>query len=234
MGGRRPACRGTPHHGLCVLHGCVVGAAGLRDGVAARRSDAPSARHPHRNLPAGGDERCGAGGDLAHPAFADPRWCAQHDYRLGWARAGRVFRQARTGAGLADRDGHVEDGALRHDDLPAGLSGVNRELYEAAAMDGANAFERLCHVTIPSIRHAFVIVGVLGFIRGFRVFTEVYATTGGGPGGSTEVIMTHVYKIGFVEFDYGYAAAVSFLVFAFTALGTVAFLGWDRRYARGR
>ena len=55
----------------------------------------------------------------------------------------------------------------------AGLSGVNRELYEAAALDGANAFERLWYVTIPSIRHAFVLVGVLGFIRGFRVFTEV-------------------------------------------------------------
>lgn len=116
----------------------------------------------------------------------------------------------------------------------AALSGVNRDLYEAAALDGATAFERLWHVTIPSIRHAFVIVGLLGFIRGFRVFTEVYATTGGGPAGSTEVIMTHVYKIGFVEFDYGYAAAVSFLVFAFTALGTVAYLGWDRRRARGR
>jgi multiple sugar transport system permease protein len=116
----------------------------------------------------------------------------------------------------------------------AALSGVNRDLYEAAALDGASAFERLWHVTIPSIRHAFVIVGLLGFIRGFRVFTEVYATTGGGPAGSTEVIMTHVYKIGFVEFDYGYAAAVSFLVFAFTAIGTVAYLVWDRRPARGR
>jgi multiple sugar transport system permease protein len=116
----------------------------------------------------------------------------------------------------------------------AGLAGVNRELHEAAAIDGANWFDRLWYVTIPSMRHAFVIVGVLGFIRGFRVFTEVYATTGGGPAGATEVIMTHVYKIGFVEFDYGYAAAVSFLVFGFTAISTTLYLTWDRRQRRGR
>jgi multiple sugar transport system permease protein len=116
----------------------------------------------------------------------------------------------------------------------AGLSGVNRELYEASALDGANWFQRLWYVTLPSLRYAFVIVGVLGFIRGFRVFTEVYATTGGGPAGATEVIMTHVYKTGFVEFDYGYAAAVSFLVFAFTAVATAVFLTLDRRGRRGR
>jgi multiple sugar transport system permease protein len=116
----------------------------------------------------------------------------------------------------------------------AGLSGVNRELHEAAAIDGANGLKRLWYVTIPSMRHAFVIVGVLGFIRGFRVFTEVYATTGGGPAGATEVIMTHVYKIGFVQFDYGYAAAVSFLVFAFTAIATTLFLMSQRQRGRGR
>ena len=116
----------------------------------------------------------------------------------------------------------------------AGLSGVNQELYEAAEIDGASWFRRLWHVTIPSIRHAFVIVGVLGFIRGFRVFTEVYATTGGGPAGATEVIMTHVYKIGFVEFDYGYAAAVSFMVFAFTAIATGLYLTWNGRRGNAR
>jgi len=92
----------------------------------------------------------------------------------------------------------------------------------------------LDRVTLPGLAPAITVICTLGFIRGFRVFTEVYATTGGGPAGSTEVIMTHVYKIGFVEFDYGYAAAVSFLVFAFTAISTVAYLGWDRRRARGR
>ncbi|MGR5402049.1 carbohydrate ABC transporter permease, partial [Vibrio harveyi] len=56
----------------------------------------------------------------------------------------------------------------------AGLTGVNRELYDAAAVDGARWHHRLWYVTLPAIRHTFVIVGVLGFIRGVRVFTEVY------------------------------------------------------------
>jgi multiple sugar transport system permease protein len=116
----------------------------------------------------------------------------------------------------------------------AGLSGISRELHEAASIDGATWFQRLWHITIASMRHTFVIVGVLGFIRGFRVFTEVYATTGGGPAGATEVIMTHVYKIGFVEFDYGYSAAVSFLMFAFTAIATTIYLTWERRRKHAR
>lgn len=111
----------------------------------------------------------------------------------------------------------------------AGLAGVNRELYDAAAVDGANAWERFVHVTLPGLAPSITVILTLGFIRGFRVFTEVYATTGGGPAGSTEVVMTHIYKQGFVELDYGYAAAASCLLFAFTALTTVAYLAWRRR-----
>jgi multiple sugar transport system permease protein len=114
----------------------------------------------------------------------------------------------------------------------AGLSGVNTELYEAASIDGAGWFHRLRYVTLPAMRHTFVIVAVLGFIRGVRVFTEVYSSTGGGPGGSTEVVMTYVYKTGFVQFDYGYAAAVSCLLFLFTALTTIGYMGMRKRSKR--
>lgn len=106
----------------------------------------------------------------------------------------------------------------------AGLTGVNRELCDAAAVDGARWHQRLWYVTLPAMRHTLVIVGVLGFIRGVRVFTEVYSSTGGGPGGATEVVMTYVYKAGFVQFDYGYASAVSCLLFLFTAVTTVTYL----------
>jgi multiple sugar transport system permease protein len=111
----------------------------------------------------------------------------------------------------------------------AGLAGVNRELYDAAAVDGANAWHRFVHVTLPGLAPAITVVLALGFIRGFRVFTEVYATTGGGPAGSTEVVMTHIYKQGFQELDYGYAAAASTVLFIFTACTTAAFLVWRRR-----
>jgi multiple sugar transport system permease protein len=114
----------------------------------------------------------------------------------------------------------------------AGLTGVNRELHDAAAVDGARWHHRLWYVTLPAMRHTVVIVGVLGFIRGVRVFTEVYSSTGGGPGGATEVVMTYVYKAGFVQFDYGYASAVSCLLFLFTAVTTVTYLTLRQRSNR--
>jgi multiple sugar transport system permease protein len=114
----------------------------------------------------------------------------------------------------------------------AGLAGINRELYDAAAVDGANPWHKLRYVTIPNMIPAISVVLMLSFIRGFRVFAEVYATTGGGPAGATEMIMTHIYKIGFDQLDYGYASAVSFLLFAFTVLMTMLHLKIKNRIAK--
>ncbi|MBB4123716.1 carbohydrate ABC transporter permease [Martelella radicis] len=114
----------------------------------------------------------------------------------------------------------------------AGLAGINRDLYDAAHVDGASPWQRLRYVTLPGMIPAISVVLMLSFIRGFRVFTEVYATTGGGPAGSTEMIMTHIYKIGFEQFDYGYASAVSFLLFLFTVLLTMVHLGIKNRISR--
>ncbi|MCO6179496.1 carbohydrate ABC transporter permease [Ciceribacter sp. RN22] len=103
----------------------------------------------------------------------------------------------------------------------AGLVGINRELYDAANVDGASRLRSLWHVTLPGIIPSISVVVMLSFIRGIRVFAEVYATTGGGPAGSTETIMTHVYKVGFEDLDYGYASAVSLLLLLFTVLLTL-------------
>lgn len=106
----------------------------------------------------------------------------------------------------------------------AGLAGINGELYEAASVDGASAWRKLLHVTLPGCIPAISVVVVLTLIRGFRVFAEVYATTGGGPAGSTETIMTYIYEQGFNQFDYGYAAAISLMLLLFTVLLTVLHL----------
>ena len=79
---------------------------------------------------------------------------------------------------------------------------------------------------------ALSVVLMLSFIRGFRVFAEVYATTGGGPSNATEMVMTHIYKLGFEQFDYGYASAVSFLLFTFTVFLTICHLTLKKRIAR--
>lgn len=114
----------------------------------------------------------------------------------------------------------------------AGLVGINRELYDAASIDGANPWHKLRYVTLPGMIPAISVVLMLSFIRGLRVFAEVYATTGGGPAGATEMIMTHIYKIGFEQLDYGYAAAVSLALFAFTVLLTVVHLKVRDRIAK--
>ncbi|MEX3102564.1 MULTISPECIES: carbohydrate ABC transporter permease [unclassified Streptomyces] len=103
----------------------------------------------------------------------------------------------------------------------AGLAGVDRSLYEAAAMDGVSLWQRLRHITIPAIRPAIGIVLTLAAIRGLRVFTEVYVLTGGGPAGSTEVWMTRAYTLGFTRNDIGGASAASVVLLCVTLLLTV-------------
>lgn len=103
----------------------------------------------------------------------------------------------------------------------AGLAGVDRSLYEAAAMDGVSLWQRLRYVTLPAIRPALMIVLTLATIRGLRVFTEVYVLTGGGPAGSTEVWMTRAYTLGFTRNDIGGASAASVVLLCVTLLLTV-------------
>jgi len=105
--------------------------------------------------------------------------------------------------------------------IMAGLAGVDRSLYEAAAMDGVSLWQRLRYVTLPAIRPALGIVLTLAAIRGLRVFTEVYVLTGGGPAGSTEVWMTRAYTLGFTRNDIGGASAASVVLLCVTLLLTV-------------
>jgi multiple sugar transport system permease protein len=115
----------------------------------------------------------------------------------------------------------------------AGLAGVDRSLYEAAAADGAGPLRRLWHVAFPAMRPVFGIVVTLAAIRGLRVFTEIYLLTNGGPNGSTEVVMTLVYKLGLERDELGIASAGSMLLLVATIVLTLlAQLLRRRREAR--
>ena len=103
----------------------------------------------------------------------------------------------------------------------AGLAGVDRSLYEAAAADGAGPLRRLWHVAFPAMRPVFGIVITLAAIRGLRVFTEIFLLTNGGPDGSTEVIMTLVYKLGLERNELGIASAGSMLLLVATVVLTL-------------
>lgn len=103
----------------------------------------------------------------------------------------------------------------------AGLVGIDRALYEAAAVDGITTRQRLRYIVLPALRPAISVVLTLAAIRALRVFTEVYVLTGGGPAGSTEVWMTRTFSLGFDANNLGVASAASVLLLIATLVLTV-------------
>lgn len=98
--------------------------------------------------------------------------------------------------------------------LLAGLMAIPRELYEAAAVDGAGRVSRFLHVTLPGLRTIILIALALDMVWEFRRFALVMTMTGGGPGTLTEVLSTLVYKSYFQFFTFEYASAIAILMSA--------------------
>jgi multiple sugar transport system permease protein len=96
--------------------------------------------------------------------------------------------------------------------LLAGLSSVNPELYEAAALDGAGWWQSLRDVSLPGIARVIAVVILFRALDAFKVFDLVYMFTQGAPGTSTESVSWYIYQLGFKFFRLGYASAVSYLV----------------------
>lgn len=98
--------------------------------------------------------------------------------------------------------------------LLAGLMAIPRELYEAAAVDGAGRVKRFLHVTLPGLRTLILVALALDMVWEFRRFALVLTMTGGGPGTLTEVLSTLVYKTYFQFFTFEYASAMAILMSA--------------------
>jgi multiple sugar transport system permease protein len=96
----------------------------------------------------------------------------------------------------------------------AGLQGIDTIYYEAAKVDGANAWRRFVHVTVPLLMPTTFYVIVMGIISSFQVFGLIYAMTGGGPVNATSVIVYYLYKQAFIYFKMGYASATAYVLFA--------------------
>lgn len=94
----------------------------------------------------------------------------------------------------------------------AALQGIPLEFYEAAAIDGTNRWQRFWYVTLPLIRPTMVFVLVMLVIGGLNVFIPVYLMTGGEPMHRTETILTYMYNEAFNFLDFGYGAALSYLL----------------------
>ena len=92
------------------------------------------------------------------------------------------------------------------------------QMADAAAIDGATAWEKMWNVTIPSIKGTILFALVMLTIGGFNVFTSVKMITGGEPGHQTDVILTWMYHKAFSTGKFGYAAALSFITTVVLAL----------------
>jgi multiple sugar transport system permease protein len=112
--------------------------------------------------------------------------------------------------------------------IHAALEGIAPELYEAAEIDGATAWQRFRHVTLPLLRPIIVVILVLRTSFAFTVFEEVLAITQGGPGDATWVAAWYSYRRSFAPpFDIGIGSASAYvlaLVIGLLALGYVKLL----------
>jgi multiple sugar transport system permease protein len=95
----------------------------------------------------------------------------------------------------------------------AGLQGISKEYYEAAALDGATGLQIFRHVTWPLLWPVTALVLTLQFIAQLKIFDQVYLLTGGGPFNSTLVMLQYVYREAFQQFRGGYASAISIALF---------------------
>jgi len=112
----------------------------------------------------------------------------------------------------------------------AALQDVPRALYEAAMIDGAGAFQRLCKVTIPMVTPAVLFNLLTGLIGAFQVFASAWIMTDGGPLRSTEFYVYYLYNNGFRFFKMGYASAMAWILFGVVLIVSAITFGTSARW----
>ncbi len=108
--------------------------------------------------------------------------------------------------------------------LLAALQGISQDLYDAAAVDGANEIQIFQRITVPLLKPTIVYLVMLGIIDGLRIFAEPSVLTRGGPAKTTETVMMYLYNQAFAYFNYGYASTVAVITFIIIVL--VSTISW--------
>jgi len=111
----------------------------------------------------------------------------------------------------------------------AGISGVAPEISEAAKIDGASTFQRYMKVIIPMQRPATLTVLMILLMYSLRVFDLVWLMTGGGPGSSSEILSTFMFRTAFNRNRFGYGASVGIVMFVISILIVIPFFARLRR-----
>ncbi|MHA6523008.1 carbohydrate ABC transporter permease [Tessaracoccus sp. G1721] len=113
--------------------------------------------------------------------------------------------------------------------LTAGLNAINPSLYEAAQIDGASAFQRFMRITLPMLTPSIFFCTVMTVIGAFKVFTQPYTLTLGGPGTSTTTLVLYLYQNGFSYDKLGYASALAWVLFVIVMLITALQFSQQKR-----
>jgi len=103
----------------------------------------------------------------------------------------------------------------------AGLQGTPQDLYEAAQIDGASAWDQFVRITIPLLSPQILFNSVLGIIGSYQVFTASFVTTEGGPNNATLTLVLYLYRQGFLTARFGYASAIAWMLFAIIMVFTM-------------
>ena len=112
----------------------------------------------------------------------------------------------------------------------AGIQNIATEYYEAASLDGANAWQRLRHITIPLLSPTTFFITTMLLINSFQVFDQVWVMTGGGPAGATSVIVQQIVRNAFDFSRMGYAATLSWFLFAIIFIVTLLQMKLQNRW----
>ena len=115
--------------------------------------------------------------------------------------------------------------------LLATLSTLPPDVYEAARLDRAGAWQRFFHLTLPLIRPAIVMVVILRTMTALSAFAAIFAATGGGPGSATEILNLYAYRTSFAELNLGYGAALAIVLMSITLVISYLMFRLRRRRA---
>ncbi len=113
----------------------------------------------------------------------------------------------------------------------AALVGIPEEIYESASIDGAGAWQKFRHITLPLLLPTIITSSILSIIGSLKYFDLIFVMTGGGPNNATELMATYMYKQAFSYFNMGYASTIAFVMFliAFIVTVIVYSLGYFKR-----
>lgn len=111
----------------------------------------------------------------------------------------------------------------------AGLQSIPVDMYEAARLDGAGAWQRFRRITLPLLSNQTLLVSVLALIATLQAFDQIYVMTHGGPFFRTETLVMLIYREGFQDLRFGYASAISFVLLIFVFLLSMIQFGYLRR-----